>query len=512
MKTMIPKTTDLGSRQSRVDQQTQKALQKAYAQTELLLSSITSILIGVGQNGLITHWNAVAEKTFGIATREVMNRPFSQCGIQWDFKTVWAGIQECQAKGLPLRLEDIAFERQNGEKRFLGFTLIPLRQDPEGHMECILYGADITERKQIEQLKNEFVSTVSHELRSPLTIIREGVSQVLEGVVGEVNEDQKRFLSIALEGIDRLRRIVDDLLDISKIEAGKLELKKESTDIVSLVKGVSLSFHLQAQKKGLELKTDLPRGPLVIYVDKDRVVQVFNNLIFNAFKFTEKGRIEISVVDKGNEIECCISDTGIGIAEADLSKIFGKFQQFDQIASSSEKGTGLGLAICKGIVESQGGQIRVQSRLGQGTKVIFTLPKTTTGEVFREHLARAVKEAVPQEASLSIIVFDIANYDGIQKKLGSERIVALVGGLEKIIKQGLRHRVDIAIKDTRSILVLLPATGKEQALMVAGRIQQTFDDYLSKEGLQREIKMTCKVATFPVDGHTADELLTKVGG
>lgn len=377
---MIHETVDPGTPKSGVDNETQEALRKAYAQTELLLSSITSILIGINQNGLVTHWNAVAEKTFGIAAREVMNRPFAQCGIKWDFATVLAGIQECRSKGSPLRLSDLVFERQNGEKRFVGFTLIPLRQDPEGHMEYILYGADITHRKQIEELKNEFISTVSHELRSPLTIIREGVSQVLEGILGQVNKDQKRFLSIALEGIDRLKRIVDDLLDISKIEAGRLELRREWVNMVSLVKGVSLAFQLQAKKKGLKLKTELPKGRLEIHVDKDRTVQVFNNLVSNALKFTEKGRIGILVIDQGNEIECRVSDTGIGIAQADLSKAFGKFQQFSQITSQAEKGTGLGLAISKGIVESQGGHIRVESELGKGTEVIFTLPKTTARE------------------------------------------------------------------------------------------------------------------------------------
>lgn len=496
-----------------ISKQAEEAIQKAYAQTELLLSSITSILIGVGENGLVTHWNAFAEKTFGIPASRVLNQPFSECKIQWDAQTVFAGIKECQQKGAPIRLENVSFLRPNGQKGFLGITIIPLRHDTEGQIECILYGADITERRRMEQLKDEFVSTVSHELRTPLTIIKEGVSQVLEGILGKVNEEQKRFLSISLEGIDRLGRIVDDLLDISKIEAGKLMLKREAVDISSLVKGIGLAFNYQVKEKGLKVKTSFPNKPVEIYVDRDKIIQVFTNLISNALKFTDKGKIEISVVDKGDAIECSVSDTGRGIAQEDLPRVFSKFQQFHRGAGGvGERGTGLGLAICKGIVELHHGTIQAVSRLGEGTKFTFTLPKISAKELFRDQIARSLGEAIKQESSLSVIVFDLANFDALKEKMGSEQTTQLVKNLEGFIKQGLSRQMDVAIKDARAILVILPNAGKEEALIVAGRIQQTFDNYLSKRKLKKQMEISCKVATFPADGNTAEELLNKVEG
>lgn len=487
-------------------------IRKAYAQTELILSSIPSILIGVSQGGVITHWNAVAERTFGIPAENVMRRPFSDCNLPWDSAMVLGGIRDCVAKGSTVRVDDIPFRRLNGERGFLGMTLIPLRQDTGGAVEYILFGADITERKRVDELKKEFVSTVSHELRTPLTIIREGVSQVLDGILGEVNPDQKQALSMSLEGMNRLGRIVDDLLDISKIESGKLTLKREPVNVVNLAKGVASAFHARAKERGLEIQTCFPSGPVELYADKDRVIQVVTNLLYNAIKFTEKGKIEISVTDKGNSVECGVADTGKGIAPEDLPRVFGKFQQFSRTAGPGEKGTGLGLAICKGIVEAHSGQIWVESKLGEGTKFGFRLPKYTAKELFKEHISKSLTEAVREEASLSLIVFEVRNFDLLQERMGPERSTSLILGLEGLIKRSLRRGADVAIKDTRAILILLPATGKEEALMVAGRIQQTFDDYLASEGLTKQVDLTCKVATFPEDGNTEEELLTKVGG
>ena len=443
--------------------------------TELLLASIPSILIGVGPDGRVTHWNVVAETTFGLPAASVIHRPFAECEIRWDTRMILEGITECRKKGSSVRLHDIEFSNSNGEKKVLGFTLIPVRQNHEDFVECILFGADITERKRIEQLKNEFVSTVSHELRTPLTIIKETVAQVVEELLGPVNEKQKRFLGISLESIDRLGRIVDDLLDISKIEAGRFELKREMVDVIALAKGLVVPFSSRARLKGVEIVTHFPLGGASVYVDEDRIVQVFTNLIDNAIKFTNRGRIEVSVVDKGNVVECSIQDTGLGISPADLPKVFGKFQQLHP--SSGQKGTGLGLAICKGIVEAHKGQIKVESRADEGTTFTFTLPRHTAKELFQHLMENALKEAAKEEYSVSFIAFEIGNIDALLQRIGPKESVSLFRDLEKLIKAHLPPKAEAAVRDNRAILVVLPAMAKEQALIVAGRIQQTSDDY-----------------------------------
>ncbi len=232
------------------------------------------------------------------------------------------------------------------------------------------------ELQKLDRLKTDFVSIVSHELRTPLSITKEGISLVLDGITGSINPHQNKILATAMNNIDRLARIINSLLDISKIESGGVELEKKAVNLGVLIKNVAFSFEAKAREKGLEFKVSLPKGEgLNLYIDEDRIIQVFTNLINNAVKFTEKGAVSVSLVEKENEIECIISDTGIGIAAEDLPKVFNKFMQFGRTAGAGAKGTGLGLSIAKGLVELHGGEIRIESEFGRGTRVYFTLPK-----------------------------------------------------------------------------------------------------------------------------------------
>jgi signal transduction histidine kinase len=244
----------------------------------------------------------------------------------------------------------------------------------EGESAYLVSIRDITANKELDKLKDEFIGNVSHELRTPLTSVRESVSQVLDGILGKTTSKQRKFLSICLRNTDRLKRILDNLLDISKIEAGKVELSRERIDISNLVKGVISSFIPQAQNKGLELKQNILKEKAEVYADKDKVIEVFNNLISNSLKFTEKGHIEVLILKKDDYIECSVTDTGKGIAKENLPKIFDKFQQFGRLNNVEEKGTGLGLSISKGIVNLHDGDIWVESKLNTFTKFTFTLP------------------------------------------------------------------------------------------------------------------------------------------
>lgn len=226
-----------------------------------------------------------------------------------------------------------------------------------------------------ESIKEVFVATVSHELRTPLTIVQEGVSQLAEGLLGDMTQEQRQSLTIVLRNVDRLRRLIDDLLDISALEAGKIRLQKEWVNLKDLLQPVVAAIEPRVKEKNLQLKVHLSSSPSKIFADGERVVQIFNRLVENAVRFTEEGFIEISLQSRENEVACVISDTGIGIAEGDFPKLFDKFQQFGRIEGGGFRGTGLGLAIAKKLIELHGGAIRVESAPGKGTTVTFTLPK-----------------------------------------------------------------------------------------------------------------------------------------
>jgi len=234
------------------------------------------------------------------------------------------------------------------------------------------------ELKMLDQLKDDFVNNVSHEFRLPLTIIQESIRQASEGMFGEVNETQQKYFHMSLRNIDRLKSLIDNMLDISKIEKGKLEIFKKKVDLREIIKEVISDFSIRVEKKGLTITSDLPPSPTDVHADKDKLTQVLINLVGNAYKFTEKGYIKISAREKGGLIECIVEDSGVGMAPKDVPHLFSKFHQLG-LKNQQEKGTGLGLVISKNIIELHGGEIHAESTEKVGTKFIFSLPKAPMG-------------------------------------------------------------------------------------------------------------------------------------
>lgn len=190
--------------------------------------------------------------------------------------------------------------------------------------------------------------------------------------------------------MERLGYMINDLLDVSKMEAEKMVLRKEFFDMKELAKEAVLSFESQAQGKGLEIKTRFPEERVEVAADRDKIAQVWSNLLTNALKFTEKGEITVSVTENEKMVECRVADTGCGISQEDLPKVFNRFEQFSlSHHRSGPKGTGLGLSICKGLVELHHGAIQVQSVLGEGTTLTFTLPKPTPKEALKDETHEA---------------------------------------------------------------------------------------------------------------------------
>jgi len=230
--------------------------------------------------------------------------------------------------------------------------------------------------KQMYAIKSEFTSMVSHELRTPLTAIKEGITIVLDGSAGGINDQQREFLEIAKKNVDRLKRLIDDVLDFSKLESKKLEFKMRESNINEIIRDAAETQKVVAEEKGLYLKTELSPEMPIIEFDRDRISQVLANLISNAIKFTERGGITISSVknEKENIIEVCVRDTGEGIKDEDLPKLFQKFQQLGGKDERKSGGTGLGLAISKEVIEQHGGKIWAESEYGKGSAFKFTLP------------------------------------------------------------------------------------------------------------------------------------------
>jgi signal transduction histidine kinase len=240
---------------------------------------------------------------------------------------------------------------------------------------------DITKEVEVDRLKSEFVSTVSHELRTPMTSIKGYVDLMLMGVTGKLIPAQARYLRIIKNNAERLQTLVDDLLNISRIETGKLLLDLKPVDLAVLAQRVvdhHLNGRIQHEARQVTVKTELPRRLPLVMADEARITQVITNLLDNALNYSSNGgTIEISAVSEPNQICLHVTDSGIGIAEADLNRIFDRFYRADDTSVQSVPGTGLGLSIVRSIVEMHGGQMSVRSKLGHGSTFSFTLPLRT---------------------------------------------------------------------------------------------------------------------------------------
>jgi signal transduction histidine kinase len=240
---------------------------------------------------------------------------------------------------------------------------------------------DITKETEVDRLKSEFVSTVSHELRTPMTSIKGYLDLMLLGMAGEMTPAQLRYMDIIKNNAERLQTLVDDLLNISRLETGKLLLDLQPIDIAGLIKkvvGGHLNGRMQHEKKQIAVKTTIPDNLPLIQADEARLIQVVTNLLDNALNYTTNGdEIEISAKCDGDSVTVQVSDNGIGIAEEDQEKIFDRFYRADDHTVQKISGTGLGLSIVRSIVEMHGGQLKVASQLGHGSTFSFSLPITS---------------------------------------------------------------------------------------------------------------------------------------
>lgn len=235
---------------------------------------------------------------------------------------------------------------------------------------------DITERKEVERRVSEFYSTVSHELRTPVTSIRGALGLIEGGIVGEIPDGALEMVSIARSNCDRLIRLINDILDLRKIEAGKLELHVRELSAEELINVSVEGIQAMAVEAGVNLKIDIQQSIPLMRGDHDRVVQVLTNLLSNAIKFSPaQGTVttSVSLIDQ-RHVRFSVTDEGDGIPEDQLGKLFSKFQQLDSSDSRPKGGTGLGLAISKAIVEKHGGTIGLDSEVGKGTTFWFDVP------------------------------------------------------------------------------------------------------------------------------------------
>ena len=291
--------------------------------------------------------------------------------------------------------------------------------------------------EQLERLKSDFISIVSHELRTPLTAIKNSLDIVLNGKTGELSSAGHKFMDMAKRNVERLSGIINDLLDLSKVEAGKMEFRFKKENINPTIEFVKSTFENLAKEKNIKIKSNLINDNPKLYVDSSRIEQILGNLISNAIKFTpENGQIEIQtqIIDgeninenllydqdikflnkTGKYYKISVKDNGIGIEKEDINKVFDKFRQIENSLNRKTGGTGLGLPIAKQLVNAHNGFIWVESKVKEYTKFSFCLPILNDREVFFVNLRRRFDNVVQNKQSLGIV--SISEPLGLKKSL-----------------------------------------------------------------------------------------------
>jgi len=341
--------------------------------SEAIIQSVDDGLVVVDEKLLVSDINPEAAKIFGVNRDECLGRHILE--VVREEKLVDFIRQSLESKTTPKipEGEDVFTAMTEGRSQHFHFSISPVRSPGEEIQGVILLLRDITRLHELDRLKSEFVMTASHELRTPLTSIGMSVDMLLESAAPKLTDKEKELLTVCHEEVQRLRALVNDLLDLSRIEAGKLEMAFEpvsprflSEQAVAMMKG-------QAEAKNIQLDLEVPADLPDVVADPTKIEWVLVNLLANAVRYTpEQGHIRLKGEGIGGQVHFSVSDDGEGVPYELQSRIFDKFVQVK--GAGTPEGSGLGLAICKEIVRAHRGTIWLDSTPGHGSTFTFTLP------------------------------------------------------------------------------------------------------------------------------------------
>jgi PAS domain S-box-containing protein len=348
--------------------------------TEAAIDSLYDPVIVTDSEGRVTKLNPAAENIFG-SEKENTGRHIGDVSRDARIALAVAEALESQRPVAGEGMSSILPLAVDGSDRAFRLRTTPMRDNVHHLLGAVTILEDITHLREIDRLKSEFIATASHELRTPLTSVQMGVHLLLEGALGELTESQNEVLQACRQDCERLDKLMRDLLDLSKIEAGESQPQVTTVSTKDLLAGALRELRPQVEAKGLDLNVDAPVDLPSVAVDRLQIERVLSNLVTNALRHTAQGEIRISAEQRDNYVAVSVSDTGSGIPTEYLPHIFDKFVQ---VPDAPTGGAGLGLTISKSIVEAHGGQISVQSQVGRGTTFTFTLPTAAATEPMGE--------------------------------------------------------------------------------------------------------------------------------
>ncbi len=342
--------------------------------TRAITDSLSSGLLALDAKGRVTFMNPAAERMLGSTESESLGKGIREVVSPAHADASPPGehpLLESMRTGWTLRVDDDSFGRKDGTVFPVAYTASPIFEDGQV-VGSVMAFQDMTKLREVEEMKQQFVSTVSHELRTPLTSIRGYLEALIEDEAGPLNEEQREYAEISYRNAKRLEMLVGDLLTVSRLDSGRLNMNVERIEIDRVLRQLEEEFRPIAEDKGLALSVTAVSG-LAVNGDRLRTVQVLSNLISNAIKFSHSGRdVRVGVRRSGEQVIVEVTDQGVGIPASELPRLTERF--FRASTARDVQGTGLGLSISKEIVERQGGRLEIESEEGTGSTFRVMLP------------------------------------------------------------------------------------------------------------------------------------------
>lgn len=358
--------------------QRNKELETVRANADAVLSSIGDGVIVTDENGRILKVNRVALDSLGYKEKEVIGEWFPHIFVARDMNNkkvdlIDRPINQAFLEGKAINAK-LFYERKDGSSFPATITVSPIIMDgkPTGAIEVF---RDITNEYHMDKMKDDFISIASHQLRTPASGVKQYIGMMLEGYVGDLSKEQLDMLTRAYESNERQLKIIDDLLMVAKVEAGKISLNRQQVNMVDLVKDIMKELNQSFTNARQTVMLSSTAENLVACVDQDRIRMAIENILENASKYTmQKGKIEINLQKNKSNLQIKITDNGVGISAQDRKRLFQKFMRLGNPALHAVSGSGLGLYWAKQIVDLHDGNIHVKSVLGEGSEFTIEIP------------------------------------------------------------------------------------------------------------------------------------------
>jgi PAS domain S-box-containing protein len=425
--------------------------QEEASKSQAILESIADGVVVNNPQGQVILMNSAAEQILNrfrhhLVTTDV--RHLIEAFDDPERTSALAVIEEMLSKASApsqIRVSSATLEMNS---RVINAHMAPVIARHDEFLGIVTIFRDITKEVEADRAKSEFISTVSHELRTPMTAIKGYTDLLFAGAVGPLSDNQKHFLNVIKNNTGRLIALINDLLDISRIETGRVRFEPAPVKLGEIVAGVVEAMAARAQERGLTLTYEVDAGLPEVMGDRDRLFQVLTNLVGNAINYTPTGSVTVEATNVGMAVQVSVLDTGVGIDPADIGRIFDRFYRSDDPVVQEASGTGLGLPIVKMFVEMHGGRVWVDSEKGKGSTFTFILP-VPGAEFTTEEPAPLTSEPPPITAKTVMVVdddTDIAQLVRLQLESNGYRVLTASRGHQalELVKE---NKVDLVLLD-----------------------------------------------------------------